>query len=268
MAQYFSRIGSLVMLTCIVCSVVSVKAEDDVAKQLANPVASLISVPIQANYDENFGPREKGEVWRINIQPVIPFSLNEDWNVISRTIVPVINQEDIPFEGDDEFGLGDTLQSLFFSPKAPTERGLIWGVGPAILFPTATEDELGGEKWGIGPTFVGLRQKGTNTFGLLVNHIESFAGDSDRDDISASFMQPFWSYITQTKTTFSINTESTYDWEEDEWSVPLNATAFQLLKVGNQLIQVGGGVRYWADSPSNGPEDWGLRIQLTLIYPK
>jgi hypothetical protein len=121
-------------------------------KKLANPVASLISVPVQANYDENIGPNDKGEVWRTNIQPVIPFALNDDWNLISRTILPIIDQKDIPRNGDRESGLGDTVQSFFFSPQKPTDSGLIWGLGPVAYLPTATDNDLGAEKWGIGPT--------------------------------------------------------------------------------------------------------------------
>ncbi len=242
--------------------------EEELAKKLSNPVASLISVPIQANYDENIGPNEKGSVWRINVQPVIPFSLNSEWNLISRTIIPVIDQDDAPVVGMGESGLGDIVQSLFFSPKKPTAGGLIWGLGPVVLLPTASDDALGGEKWGGGPTAVLLKQEGPWTFGLLVNHIESFAGEDDRPDISASFMQPFVSYITKTKTTLGLNTESTYDWESNQWTVPVNLTVNQMLKVGSQIIQVGGGVRYWADSPENGPEGWGYRLQLTFLFPK
>lgn len=242
--------------------------EAELAKKLSNPVASLISVPIQANYDKDIGPDEDGSVWKINIQPVVPITLNEEWNLISRTILPIIDQEDIPAKGMGESGIGDIVQSLFFSPKAPTSGGLIWGAGPVFLIPTASDDALGGEKWGIGPTAVVLKQAGPWTYGALVNHIESFAGEDNRADISASFVQPFVSYITKTKTTIGLNTESTYDWESEQWSVPINLTVNQLLKVGPQIIQVGGGVRYWAESPENGPEGWGARLQLTFLFPK
>jgi len=102
----------------------------------------------------------------------------------------------------------------------------------------------------------------------LANHIWSFAGDDDRTDVDATFLQPFISYITKTKTTFTLNTESTYDWEAEEWSVPINATVSQLLKVGKLPVQVGAGVRYWVDSPDNGPEGWGARFVVTILLPK
>ena len=244
-------------------------AQDDaeLAKELSNPVASLISVPIQANYDENIGSNAEGSVWRTNIQPVIPITLNEEWNLISRTILPIIDQDDIPIRGMSEFGIGDISQSLFFSPKKPTSGGLIWAIGPVFLLPTASEDVLGTEKWGIGPTALALKQDGPWTYGALVNHVESFAGDDNRSDISATFLQPFLTYNTKTATTIALNTESTYDWENEQWSVPINFTVSQLLKIGPQIIQVGGGARYWAESPSAGADDWGARINLTFLFP-
>ncbi len=240
----------------------------ELAKKLANPIANLISVPIQANYDEGIGPDGDGSQWRINVQPVIPFSLNEEWNLITRTIVPLIDQQDVPIDGMGESGLGDITASQFFSPKEPTAGGWIWGAGPVWLLPTASDDALGGEKFGIGPTLVALKQVGPWTYGALANHIWSVAGDDDRDDVSATLLQPFLSYITKTKTTLSLNTEATYDWEAEEWSVPINFGVYQLLKMGKLPVQLGGGVRYWADSPDYGPEGWGARLQLTFLFPK
>lgn len=239
--------------------------EADLAQKLANPVADLISVPIQSNIDFGVGPGD-GTVWRTNIQPVIPFSISEDWNVISRTILPVVDQEGLAAAGDalDASGLGDITQSFFFSPK---ESSPIWGVGPVLLIPSATDDLLGGEKWGIGPTAVVLKQEGPWTFGALANHLWDVAGDDSRAGVNATFLQPFVSYITPTKTTFTINTETTYDWQNDQWIVPANLVVSQLFKIGEQPVQAFVGARYYVETPNGGPE-WGLRFGLTFLFPK
>ncbi|MFT4799249.1 MAG: hypothetical protein ACJARU_002372 [Congregibacter sp.] len=239
----------------------------ELAKKLANPVAALISVPLQYNYDENIGQNGDGSKSVLNVQPVTPFSLNDDWNLIVRTIVPLIDQNDISAKGQSESGIGDVVQSFLFSPKAPI-GGWILAIGPVGLYPTASKEVLGGEKWGVGPTALALKQSGPWTYGVLTNHIESFAGDDDRADISATFMQPFVSYITKTKTTLTLQTESTYDWESKQWSVPVNASVSQLLNIGPQILQLQIGVRYWADHGDNGPEDWGLRAGVTFLFPK
>jgi hypothetical protein len=237
----------------------------ELAKKLQNPIASLISVPIQNNWDFSIGPADAIR-YTANIQPVIPFSLTEDWNLITRTIVPVIYAES-PVKGDDdEAGLGDIVQSFFFSPKEPV-GGWIMGAGPVFLYPSATDEALGTEKFGLGPTTVLLQQEKGWTYGVLSNHIWSVAGESGRADVNATFLQPFVSYTTKTFTTFGFNTESTYDWENSQWTVPLNLLVSQLLKIGKQPIQLQLGGRYYPEKPDGGPE-WGLRFTVTLLFPK
>lgn len=238
----------------------------DLAQKLSNPVAAMISVPFQFNYDEGFGPND-GERAVLNIQPVVPISLNEEWNVISRTILPVIWQNDIAGDSGEQTGLGDITQSLFFSPKNPGPSGIIWGAGPVFLIPTATDDLLGGGKWGAGPTAVVLKQMGGWTVGALANHVWSFAGDGDRSDVSSTFIQPFVSYTTADAWTFGVNTESSYNWETDEWSVPINFTVGKLVKFDQQPVSFTVGVRYWAESPENGPDGFGFRGVAAFLFP-
>lgn len=242
-------------------------SDQDFAKQLANPVAALISVPFQYNYLRGFRPND-GYVSEVNIQPVIPFSISADWNIISRTILPVIYAKDIGFETGSEFGLGNTTQSFFLSPKKPTAQGLIWGVGPVISIPTRTDERLGPKQWGAGVTAVGLLQKGHWTTGLLWNHIWSLDDDEEYGRRDATLLQPFVSYVTPKATTFSLMSQSTYDWEDSQWTAPVIATVSQLVKIGDQRLQIGGGPMYFLASPDGGPRGWGARVQVTLLFPK
>jgi len=267
-------INTLVLLTSlgspqvVFAEVTEAEQKAALAKKLSNPIAALISLPMQYNYDSNIGTSDRGSRSTLNIQPVIPFSISEDWNLISRTILPVINQHDIFNQGESQTGIGDVVQSIFFSPKAPTSSGWIWGAGPVLLLPTGSDAKLSADKFGLGPTAVVLKQDGSWTYGGLANHIVSVGGSSDRADISATFLQPFLSYNTKTATTFSLNTESTYDWKSKQWAVPVNASVSQMIKLGDQLFSVGAGAKYWLKSTDNGPEGLGFRLTFTMLFPK
>lgn len=238
----------------------------ELAKKLSNPVAALISVPFQNNFDFGGGPNGDGFRYTLNFQPVIPVTLSDDWNLISRTIVPVIHQNDM-IGTSSQTGLGDIVQSAFFSPKEPTSGGWIWGAGPALLIPTASDSLLGTEKFALGPTAVFLKQQNGWTYGALANHLWSVAGNDNRADVSATFLQPFVSYTTPKQTTFTLNLESTYDWNNSRWTIPVNAMASQLVKIGKSPVQFSLGARYYAEGPTGTP-DWGLRFAVTLLFPK
>jgi hypothetical protein len=261
-------IGWITVLAAVACFAPAARAQDAeaIARQLANPIApGLISVPFQFNVDYGIGPTGDGTSYLLNIQPVIPIGLTENWNLISRTILPLRFQDDIFLE--DEYGLGDTVQSFFFSPVRPRSSGLSWGVGPVFLLPTASEDVLGTEKWGAGPTAVAVLQSGGWTSGALVNHIWSFGGNDDRADISQTFLQPFVSYALGGGQALSLTVESTYDWNADQWTVPVNAGYSTVFLAGGQAMRWQIGARHYLEAPQGGP-DWGLRSTLTLLFPK
>jgi hypothetical protein len=242
------------------------QSEADLANKLNNPVSSLISVPLQFNWDHEFGPQREGHRLQLNVQPVVPLRVNDDWNLIARVIVPIVDQR-IPFLGDgSQSGIGDITGELFFSPAKPGPNGLIWGIGPAVLAPTNT-DFISADKWALGPTAVLLKQESGWTYGVLANHLWSVGG-SGPQDISSTFLQPFVSYTTKDAWTFNLNTESSYDWRASQWTVPINAVVSKLTRIGKQPLSLGVGARYWAESPSTGPHGWGARLIVTLLFPE
>lgn len=244
----------------------AVLAQDDadaLAQQLSNPVASLISVPVQFNYDAGYASGG----WRsvTNVQPVIPISISEDWNLISRTIVPVIFQEDISAIGQSDEGIGDVLATAFFSPKAPTKNGLIWGVGPVASLPVGATN-LSLDRWLLGPSAVFLKQDGPWTYGALINQVWDVGG-SGNADVNAAFVQPFlaWGGLGDGQT-LTVNSESTYDWNSSQLTMPINVVYSKVNKIGDQLVSYAIGGRVYLDKPTGGP-DWGLRIVVTFLFP-
>lgn len=264
------RYALILFLTCVASISVHAQEEqkisdaDALAKQLQNPVANLISVPFQFNYDWGYDPFN-GSRMLLNIQPVVPLSISEDWNLIARVILPVIWQSDV-VNNDSQFGLGDTVISGFFSPKEPTAGGLIWGVGPVLLVPTATKDLLGGEKFGVGPTAVALQQAGSVTFGALVNHIWSVAGDDNRADVNVSFFQPFMAKNFAGGYALSVNTEISQDWDNDLTNGSLNVVGSKVVTLGSQMAQVFLGPKFPYGNANRA--DFGVRFGLVLLFPK
>jgi hypothetical protein len=267
--------------TFAVLPAVAEESEGGLAKDALNPVAALISLPLRYDYNSNIGPSQQGNQSVLTVQPVLPFSIGADWNLISRTIIQGVSLDkgvpgagtpdglgDVATGSGTQEGLGDTTQQFYFSPKKPTDGGWIWGAGPQVLVPTGASKLTAG-KWGLGPTAVALKQENGWTYGALVNQIWSVSSDSRKSDYSVFYVQPFVAFTTKTYTTVSINTESTYNWKASQWSVPVNLTLTQILKLGKQPLSLQVGVRYWADTPEGiGPKGWGYRFQLTFLFPK
>lgn len=238
---------------------------DELAKQLQNPIASLISVPFQNNWDFGIG-RANGTRYTLNMQPVIPLSISEDWNLIGRLILPLISQTDVFGPSDNQTGLGDAVISGFFSPKAPTAGGLIWGVGPVLLLPTATDNVLGTQKFGVGPTAVALKQAGAFTVGGLINHIWSVAGDADRADINTTFFQPFVARNFPGGYALTLVSEISQSWDYDATSGVLALMGSKVVTLGSQMTQVSVGPKLFYGNTRAA--DIGFRAVFTLLYPK
>ncbi|WP_246088496.1 hypothetical protein [Phreatobacter stygius] len=235
------------------------------ARQLSNPVASLISIPLQSNLTQGYGSLG---AWRntLNIQPVIPIRLNDDWNLISRTILPIIWRPRTHVGDPSTTGLGDVTASLFLSPSRPI-NGLTLGVGPVFVLPTATDPLLGAGKWGVGLTGLVLHQTKTMTIGMMANHIWSLAGPANREEVSNTLLQPFIAFPLGEGRTLSVNTESNYDWVHRQWTVPINVQLSQVMKLGGQMLSVAAGPQIYVVKPTGGPS-WGLRFSLTFLFPE
>ncbi|NIA31355.1 MAG: neuromedin U [Actinobacteria bacterium] len=242
--------------------------EAELAKKAQNPVGDLISLPLQNNTNFNLGPDKDRTQNVLNIQPVWPLNLNEKWNLITRTIAPVISQPDLTSESGSTTGLGDINFTAFLSPAQPGK--LIWGAGPVILLPTATKDALGAKKWGIGPSVVLLTIKGNWLYGMLANNVWSIAGDSDREDINQFLLQYFINY-NMPKGWYLVSAPIiTANWQadsENRWIVPFGGGLGKIFKIGKQPMNANIQAFYNAKTPEFGP-DWSTRFQLQFLFPK
>jgi hypothetical protein len=242
--------------------------QEELAKAAQNPVADLISLPFQNNTNFGYGPDD--DIQNVlNIQPVIPFHLNENWNLITRTIAPLIYQPEVVEDTGDEFGLGDINFTAFFSPKRPT-KGIIWGAGPIFVFPTATDEKLGSEKWSAGPSAVALTVQGPWLYGALINNVWSFAGDDDRDNVNAMLIQPFVNYNLPDGWYLSSSPIITANWEadnDDTWLVPVGGGVGKIFRIGNQPMNAQMQAFYNVEKPAV-VGDWTLRFQLQFLFPK
>ena len=238
----------------------------ELAKKLANPIASLISVPFQNNTDYGIGSNN-GTRNTMNIQPVVPIKLSENLNLIGRIIIPVTTQYNITGLGNKESGLSDAVLSAFFSPSN-AKNGFTWGAGPVFLLPIGTDDYLTTKKFGVGPTAIALKQMNGWTIGGLINQIWSVAGSDSRSDVSQMFVQPFVIYNWKSGAGLGGNLEWTENWQAKASTVWLNPTVSGVTSLGTQKVQLAIGPRFNLAAPSGQRADWGWRAVVIFLFPK
>jgi hypothetical protein len=231
------------------------------AEKLQNPVADLVSVQFQNNFDFGVG-ENNGTLYLLNFQPVIPLHLNADWNYIVRPVLPFISTSNV-FGPGYVSGLGDMEIETFFSPSAPGPFDIIWGIGPTAILPTATQKKLGGDVMTLGPSGVALWQKNGWTVGALVTQNWRVAGPGD---YNATYFQPFLSHTFKTATTLSVDSESSYDWLDEQWTISFNSGVSQVFKMGKIPVQIALELQYYAESPVPG-QQWGFRVNFTPMFP-
>jgi len=235
----------------------------DLAKQQQNPIASLISLPLQGNWDFGLGDREATGTL-LNIQPVMPLAISRSTNLILRVIVPLASQ---PGSGDVRVnGFGDVVMTAFISP-AKSGR-VIWGAGPVFLMPSATNNALGSEKFGIGPSVVVLTQPGPWTVGVLANHIWSTSGANDREDVLSTFLQPFVNYNLGGGLALGAVLEATANWKADEhWTAPLVFSVSKVARLGKRPVNFTVGAGPTVASPEGG-STWRFRFSAAFLFPR
>ena len=280
MSRNLSLVLSFALIFTATNAIGQEQSQEDLAKQAQNPIANMISLPLQNNTNFGISPDEDQVQNVLNIQPVIPFSITENLNLITRTIIPIISQPDFFTGGEGRVtGLGDITLSAFFSPT--DSKKITWGLGPIFLFPTATDGPLGGisedggeslgsDKWGAGASFVGLMMPGQWVFGSLLSNVWSFAGSGERD-INLFTWQYFINYNLPKGWYLTSAPIITANWEaadsDNTWTIPFGGGVGKLLKVGKQPINTQLSAYYNVEKPEFGP-DWQLRFQIQFLFPK
>ncbi len=241
------------------------ESNEELAKKTQNPLSDLISLPLQNNTNFGIGPGDETQNI-LNIQPVVPVSLSEDWNLINRVIMPIIYQpEIIPGEGS-ESGLGDTNYTAFFSPA--DSGAVIWGVGPSVQIPTSTDDRLGSDLWGLGPSVVVLTMPDPWVIGAVANNVWSLGSSSGDPSYNKFFLQPFINYNFEGGWYLTTSPMITADWKadsQDRWTVPIGGGGGKIFRIGNQPMNFQTQAFYNVEHPDGGAE-WQLRIQLAFLF--
>ncbi len=239
----------------------------ELAKVTANPLAAMISLPIQFNFNNGMGEYDRTQTL-INVMPAIPFRLSDKFNVLNRIIIPIISQPDVTQESGSTFGLGSVNYSMFLTPAKLGK--IIWGVGPAFNIPTRTDNMLGSPEFGIGPTVIALTMPGNWAIGFTANNVWSYAETDTSSSLNALFSQVFVVYTFPSAWFVQMMPTITANWNApkgQQWSVPLGANVGKVVMAGKQPIKLIGGGSYYVAAPDNGPE-WQLFFQAVFLFPK
>ena len=257
---------TVIVVVLLLLSTVMVQAQDDaaeLAKKTANPIASVISLPIQFNFNFGLGEFDRTQTL-VNIMPVLPFALNDNINVINRVIIPVINQPDITQETGGTFGVGNINYSAFFTPAKAGK--IIWGIGPAFSIPTRSSNMLGSTEFGVGPTFIALMMPGNWAFGFTANNVFSY----ENGTLNSLWSQIFIVYTFKSAWFVQMMPTITANWnapEGEQWSIPLGANVGKLVMLGKQPVKFIAGGSYYVQKPTAGP-DWMAFFQVVFLFPK
>jgi hypothetical protein len=263
----------MVGLACYLSiGLVSEAAANDLRSAVQNPISSLISLPFKLTFD--YGA-QNGDGTILNINPVVPVTVG-NWNLVNRALIPLANVDGAiqgagnpsPGPGKGATGLGDINYSLYFSPVKYDK--VIWGVGPSINLPTATDEQLGSGKWSAGVSGVALTQPGWGTMGILGRQLWSFAGDKDRKQVNQTLIEPFVNYNLDKGWFVMTDLIITANWNAksgDRWTVPLGGGVGRVFKVGEQPINSRLEAYYNVERPDGAPE-WNLQFTWQFLFPK
>jgi len=243
--------------------------KEELSKWLANPISDLMRLPMTLNYADGIGASDDNSV-SVDFEPVIPFSLGERWNLVTRTSISYYLDQPVSTPlGDGDSGFGDVLTSLYFTRSNPRLGGIVWGAGPVFQLPTATEDNLGADQWGAGLAGTVLWQRGQWTFGALGHQVWGVAhlGSENHPDLSVGYLEPFASYVTRSAWTFTAKSEAAYDWERSDTVMPLTVLAGKFLSTETPL-QLSLGVTWYVAEADGGPEGLGFSLVVTPVFPQ
>lgn len=263
------------LLTLCICLPAQAGGGDDLRAKAQNPVSSMYSLPLKFTVDFN---APNSSAYFMNVNPVIPVTVG-DWNFINRALIPLVVSVDGYIGGtsgipdgspsnDRNTGLGDINYSLFISPAK--SKGMIWSLGPSIMMPTASNDSLGSGKWSTGPTVILLFQPKWGTYGGLVRQLWNFAGDSDRNGVNQTLIEPFINYNLKDGWYLIMDSLITANWyvaSSNQWTVPLGGGAGKLFTIGKQAINSRLEVYYNVVRPDGAPE-WNTTFTFQFLFPK